>query len=98
MENLNVTAGDSRDGLQRGKFFYGSADYALFPSNDGEDWTSEYRYYRMEKVNITHKKLGLQPKKIHNIFLLSYRDLNVAQTMPYLFITSNHIICMFMNI
>jgi hypothetical protein len=54
MENLNVTAGDSRDGLQRGKFFYGSADYALFPSNDGEDWTSEYRYYRMEKVNITH--------------------------------------------
>jgi hypothetical protein len=45
MEKLNVTAGDSRDDLERGKFFFGNVEYAMFPADPGADWTWEYAYY-----------------------------------------------------
>jgi hypothetical protein len=49
MEKLGVIAGDSRDSLNRGKFFSGNA-VNLFGSNTENAWEHQYLYYGVKKV------------------------------------------------
>jgi hypothetical protein len=60
MEKLGVMAGDSRDTLNRGKFFSGNA-VNLFGSNSENPWEHQYLYYGVKKVRIvvTSSKIDL---------------------------------------
>jgi glycoprotein-N-acetylgalactosamine 3-beta-galactosyltransferase len=66
MEKLNVIAGDSRDSLSRGKFFFGNAEFLLSPTAANKNaWEDQYLYYGVKKV-LHIKRNG----KYLNIFLI----------------------------
>ena len=51
LENVNVTAGDSRDALKRGRFFPFVPEHHLIPNHTSKDfWYWKYIFYKTEEV------------------------------------------------
>ncbi|KAH8403027.1 hypothetical protein KR222_003391, partial [Zaprionus bogoriensis] len=48
MENLNVTAGDSRDAIGRGRMFPFVPESHLIPNKDPKSWYWSYQYYKSD--------------------------------------------------